>query len=53
MLLFGISADPLTQFCIVFLALIHNIDHMGIPITQIALDRAILAQKYQNKSVAE
>lgn len=50
---YGISSDPLTQFSIVFSALIHDVDHTGLPNAQLVLERAELAQKYQNKSVAE
>ena len=27
---FGITSDPLTQFAIVFSALIHDVDHQGV-----------------------
>lgn len=28
---FGITSDPLTQFACAFSALIHDVDHQGIP----------------------
>lgn len=28
---YGITSDPLTQFACVFSALIHDVDHSGVP----------------------
>jgi hypothetical protein len=28
---YGITSDPLTQFAVVFAALIHDVDHTGVP----------------------
>ena len=50
---FGISSDPLTHFSIVFAALIHDVDHLGLPNTKLVKDCHPLATKFQNKSVAE
>jgi hypothetical protein len=50
---FGISSDPLTHFAIVFAALIHDVDHTGIPNAQLVKDKAVVAQTFDNKSVAE
>ncbi|CAB9505272.1 Receptor-type guanylate cyclase gcy [Seminavis robusta] len=50
---FGISADPLTSFACAFSALIHDVDHQGIPNTVLVKEESPLAAKYSNKSVAE
>ena len=50
---FGISSDPLTQFAIVFSALIHDVDHTGLPNVQLVKEEQEIAIKYHNKSVAE
>jgi class 3 adenylate cyclase len=50
---FGISSDPLLQFAVVFSALIHDVDHRGIPNAQLVNDRHEMAIKFNNKSVAE
>mmetsp|Transcript_5697 Transcript_5697/g.16490 ORF Transcript_5697/g.16490 Transcript_5697/m.16490 type:complete len:652 (+) Transcript_5697:160-2115(+) len=50
---FGISSDPLTHFAIVFGALIHDVDHTGLPNAQLVKDGHPLAAKFKNRSVAE
>jgi len=50
---FGITNDPLTQFACVFSALIHDVDHPGVPNHQLIVENQILAEHYRNKSVAE
>jgi hypothetical protein len=50
---FGISSDPLTQFAVVFAALVHDVDHTGLPNSQLVKEEAEVAIKYSNKSVAE
>jgi hypothetical protein len=50
---FGISSDPLTHFAIVFAALIHDVDHTGLPNAQLVKDGNELAVKFNNRSVAE
>ena len=50
---FGITSDPLTQFACVFAALIHDVDHVGVPNTQLVKEKSHLAEIYKNKSVAE
>lgn len=50
---FGISSDPLTHFAIVFAALIHDVDHTGLPNAQLVKDKHELAIKFKNRSVAE
>jgi class 3 adenylate cyclase len=50
---FGITSDPLTQFAVAFSALIHDIDHQGVPNSQLVKEGAAIAEKYRNQSVAE
>jgi class 3 adenylate cyclase len=50
---FGIASDPLTQFAVVFSALIHDVDHSGLSNAQIVQQRDPIAAKYKSKSVAE
>eukprot|EP00980_Cylindrotheca_fusiformis_P008567 scaffold1820_cov129-Cylindrotheca_fusiformis.AAC.8 len=49
---YGITSDPLTQFTVVFSALIHDVDHPGVPNTQLVKENTRWAQIYK-KSVAE
>lgn len=46
-------SDPLTQFAILFSALIHDIDHHGVSNQQLVKENNRLATVYQCKSVAE
>ena len=50
---YGITSDPLTQFACVFSALIHDVDHTGVPNTTLVTEHSRLATKYNNRSVAE
>jgi 3'5'-cyclic nucleotide phosphodiesterase len=50
---FGISSDPLTQFAVVFAALIHDVDHTGLSNEQLVKEDATIARIFKNKSVAE
>jgi len=50
---YGICADPLTPFAIVFSALIHDVDHTGAPNVQLVKEGAPTAVMYKKKSVAE
>jgi class 3 adenylate cyclase len=50
---YGITSDPLTQFACVFAALIHDVDHQGVPNAQLCKEEAEVAIKYKHKSVAE
>jgi hypothetical protein len=50
---YGITSDLLTQFACVFAALIHDVDHSGVPNTQLVKENAPLATLYGGKSVAE
>ncbi len=46
-------SDPLTQFACVFSALIHDVDHSGVPNTQLVKENLHLAGAYKDKSVSE
>jgi hypothetical protein len=50
---FGITSDPLTQFACVYSALIHDVDHPGVPNSRLVQDNSPLASRYKGKSVAE
>jgi hypothetical protein len=50
---YGITSDPLTQFSCVFSAIIHDLDHPGVPNSQLVKEHAQIAATYRNKSVAE
>ncbi len=48
-----ISGCPLTQFAVVYAALIHDVDHAGVSNDQLITEGARIAKIYKNKSVAE
>ena len=50
---FGISSDPLTQFAVVFAALIHDVDHTGLNNSTLIELGLPIARTFNNKSVAE
>jgi hypothetical protein len=50
---YGITSDPLTQFACVFAALIHDVDHPGVPNAQLVKEKVNIATAYHGKSVAE
>jgi 3'5'-cyclic nucleotide phosphodiesterase len=50
---YGITSDPMTQFACVFAALIHDVDHAGVPNGQLQIENPILSEFYQNRSIAE
>ena len=49
----GITSDPLIQFACAFSALIHDVDHSGVPNAVLIKENSQLADIYKNKSVAE
>jgi len=49
---YGITSDPMTQFAVVFSAIIHDVDHPGVPNTQLVKENTRNAQIYK-KSIAE
>jgi hypothetical protein len=52
-LTFGISSDPLAQFAVVFASLIHDVDHSGVPNSQLVRENGKLATKYKARSITE
>jgi len=50
---YGITSDPLTQFACVFAALIHDVDHQGVPNTTLLAEDSPLVTTYKGKSMAE
>lgn len=50
---YGITSDPLIQFACTLSALIHDVDHQGVPNTQLVKENSDLATLYRGKSVAE
>jgi class 3 adenylate cyclase len=50
---YGITSDPLTQFTVIFCALIHDVDHRGVSNFQLANEIPEMATKYKNRGLAE
>lgn len=50
---FGFRDDPLMQLVLVFSALIHDVEHRGIPNRQLALEDDSMAILYNDQSIAE
>ena len=50
---YGITSDPLTQFSVVMAAMIHDVDHRGVPNSILCKEDPQLASVYHGKSVAE
>ena len=50
---YGITSDPLTQFAVVFSAVIHDLQHPGVPNATLVKEGVPIAKKYKEKSVAE
>jgi len=50
---FGITSDPITQFACIFAALIHDVDHPGVPNAVLVAEKSEVALYYENKTVAE
>jgi class 3 adenylate cyclase len=50
---YGITSDPVVQFAVVFSALIHDVDHRGLPNFLLVEEDPALASMYANRSVAE
>jgi class 3 adenylate cyclase len=50
---YGITSDPLTQFACAISALIHDVDHTGVPNAQLVAEKTDIAIRYKERSVAE
>jgi hypothetical protein len=50
---YGITSDPVTQFAVVLSAMLHDVDHPGVPNSQLVKEGTDTAQLYRNQSVAE
>ncbi|GKY99154.1 hypothetical protein MPSEU_000870900 [Mayamaea pseudoterrestris] len=50
---YGITSDPLTQLACVLSALIHDVDHPGVPNATLLKEDSQLATYYKGKSMAE
>lgn len=50
---YGITSDPLTQFAVIVSALIHDVDHRGVPNFVLANEDKTLAACYKGQSIAE
>jgi hypothetical protein len=50
---FGITSNPLIHFAVILSALIHDVDHPGVPNSTLVSEGAEMAITYRNKSVAE
>jgi class 3 adenylate cyclase len=50
---YGITSDPLTQLACAMSALIHDVDHTGVPNTQLVAEKTDIAERYKERSVAE
>lgn len=50
---YGITSDPLTQFSCVLSAIIHDLDHPGVPNARLCEEKALIASIYKGKSIAE
>eukprot|EP00980_Cylindrotheca_fusiformis_P016138 scaffold4796_cov106-Cylindrotheca_fusiformis.AAC.1 len=49
----GIVNDPFVRFAIVLSAIVHDVGHTGVPNSRLAKEDPNLADKYNNKSLAE
>ena len=50
---FGITSSPLIHFAVTLSALIHDVDHPGVPNAVLVQEGTDMAIAYKNKSVAE
>jgi 3'5'-cyclic nucleotide phosphodiesterase len=48
-----VAAHPLTQLAILLSALVHDVEHPGVPNTYLVREQESMAQRYHEKSVAE
>jgi hypothetical protein len=50
---YGLAKDPLMQLALLFSALIHDVEHQGIPNRQLSIEDDPLAVLYNDLSIAE
>jgi len=50
---FSINSDPLVQFAMIFSALVHDVDHMGVSNKQLIRDGSPLASLYNKRCISE
>jgi len=50
---FGLRNDPVAHLALVFSALIHDVEHKGVPNRQLTLEHDPLAVLYNDQSIAE
>eukprot|EP00980_Cylindrotheca_fusiformis_P019961 scaffold7029_cov100-Cylindrotheca_fusiformis.AAC.4 len=50
---YGLASDPLTQFAIIFSAIVHDVDHHGVSNEQLVKENNRLASMYKGKSILE
>jgi hypothetical protein len=50
---YGITSDPLTQFAVIMSALVHDVNHSGVPNSQLIKENHKFCALFRNKSVAE
>lgn len=50
---YGITSDPIIHFACALSALIHDVDHTGVPNATLIKENAKIASFYKNQSVAE
>jgi len=50
---YGVTSDPLTQFSCAFSALIHDVDHSGVPNSQLIREKHPLTALFSHRSIAE
>eukprot|EP00934_Nitzschia_sp_Nitz4_P000393 Nitzschia sp. Nitz4//scaffold129_size63868//17137//21252//NITZ4_006196-RA/size63868-processed-gene-0.67-mRNA-1//-1//CDS//3329534896//393//frame0 len=50
---YGITSDPLTQFACAFAAMIHDVNHQGVPNAQLVKEGAEVVTVFGERSVAE
>lgn len=50
---YGLKSDPLSLLALLFSAIVHDVEHQGIPNRQLVLESDSLALLYNDQSVAE
>ena len=50
---YGLKSDPLSHLAMLFSALVHDVEHQGVPNRQLVLESDRLALLYNDQSVAE